>query len=89
MDLHIYSIYDAKAEAYIQPFFATNEGMAKRMFHKACNDQETDFWKYSQDYTLFFIGFFSQTTGLLHPNKAPETLGGALEYKGKLTNGSE
>lgn len=89
MDLHIYSIYDAKAEAYIQPFFATNEGMAKRMFHKAANDPETDFYKYAQDYTLFFIGFFSQSTGILHPNKAPETLGGALEFKETSSNGSE
>ncbi len=87
MDLHIFSIFDLKAEAYIQPFFATNEGMAKRMFHKACNDPETDFYKYPQDYTLFFIGFFSQSTGILHPNLAPETLGGALEYKGTEPHG--
>ncbi len=67
MILSIYSVWDSAADAYIQPFFATNDKVALRMFHSACQDRSHDFNMHAQDYTLFRLGTFDQEKGDLLP----------------------
>ncbi len=67
MILVMYSVWDSKADAYIQPFFATNDKVALRMFQNACDDSAHDFSRHSEDYTLFRIGTFDQQKGDLQP----------------------
>lgn len=78
---NIYSVYDSKAEAFLPPFFAKTDGLAVRMFSAAANDQEHNFWRYAEDYTLFQIGTWDQTTGTLYASEANRTLGQALLFR--------
>ena len=79
--LNIYAIYDAKAEAYLQPFFTTADGLAIRMFQQSVNDQEHTFNKWADDYTLFSIGRWDEITGTMHSSEVNISLGNALTYK--------
>lgn len=78
----VFAIYDSKAEAYLQPFFAKTSGLAVRMFMQAANDEGSDFSRFAADYTLFEIGEFSEDSGLFESHEAFRSLGLALEYKG-------
>lgn len=73
-----FSIFDSKAEAYLQPFFAPTAGVALRNFEAAANDVNHDFNKYAGDYTLFEIGTFDTTTAGLVPHTSLINLGLAL-----------
>jgi hypothetical protein len=81
---NIYSIFDSKAEAYLDPFYAPTDGVAIRMFQQAANDASSDFHKFAADYTLFKIGEFDVAGGLVEPTKAHENLGTALQYVGAV-----
>lgn len=65
LSIGLYTIYDSKAGAYIQPFFSANDDTAKRDFGSACNDPEHAFCRFSSDFTLFFIGRFDSSDGRL------------------------
>lgn len=78
--MNVYAIYDDKAEAYLQPWFAVNNAVALRNFQQAANDQSSQFNKHATDYTLFQIGEFDETTGRITPLETLKALGGAWEY---------
>lgn len=77
----VFTIYDSKAEAYLQPFFSPTKNTALRMFERAANDGESDIARWAEDYTLFEIGTWDQDTGLLLPHEAKINLGLASELK--------
>jgi len=78
--MKIFSIYDSKAEAYLQPFFAPTKAYAIRQFTQAANDESADFHKFAADYTLFELGSWDEQTGTIAPNEAKTALGSAIEY---------
>jgi len=78
--MKIYAVHDIKAEAYLQPFFAGTDGLAIRMFQAAANDQDHQFWKYAEDYSLYHIGEWDESTGVVHA-AAKTPLGSALQYR--------
>lgn len=80
MKLKVFTVYDSKAEAYLQPFFSVSTGAAVRMFSDAITDSNHQFHKHAADYTLFHIGEYDDTNGLLKA-VTPVSLGNALEYK--------
>lgn len=59
----IYSVRDAKADAFLQPFFAVNDAVAIRLFTTACMDDDHLFSQHAEDYTLFRIGTFDPGSG--------------------------
>lgn len=77
---NVYSIFDSKAEAHMQPFFADTHGLALRTFEKHINNPETIFNAHPADFTLFYIGTFDEQTGKLNPNSTPFSLGVAIEF---------
>ncbi|AXH72221.1 MAG: nonstructural protein [Microviridae sp.] len=79
--MKIYSVYDSKAEAYIQPIFSTNKATAIRSFAQAANDENTEFNRHAADYTLFEIGTWDEITGLITPDETKTPLGSALEHR--------
>ena len=66
MELNIYSIYDKKAQAFMQPFFSPNDQMAVRSFQAAC--KENDLWSdNAADFSLFYLGLFDDGSGSINP----------------------
>lgn len=68
MLLKVFTVYDSKAEFYMQPFCMKSKGEAIRAFSESCNDDKTSLGKYPADFTLFEIGEFDDAKGtyLLH-----------------------
>lgn len=80
MKSNIYAIYDNKAEAYMQPFFAATPGLALRAFSDNVNNKESIFNKHPNDFVLYEIGEFDDATGDLKKHKENHNLGMAIEY---------
>lgn len=79
MILKVFSIYDEKAEAYMQPFFLPKTGMAIRTITNCVNDPKHQFCAHPADYTLFLLGEFDDSSGQYHEMKKP--LGNLVEFK--------
>lgn len=80
MRLLAFSVFDAKAEAYLRPFFAETKGLAVRQFRDVANDPSHEMCKHAADYTLFLIGEFDPLKGILS-NPVMVSLGNALTFK--------
>lgn len=78
--MEIFSVYDSKAESYLQPIFAPNAAVAVRMFSNAVNQEGHDFGKFAQDYTLFHLGEWNEKEAKITMKRAPESLGNALQF---------
>lgn len=76
----IFSVYDEKAEAYLPPFFLHMQAMAARTFADCCNDKKHPWGQHPADYTLFQIGEFDDSKGLITPLLTPKSLGKGIEY---------
>lgn len=59
----VYAIRDLKAEAYLQPFFSSNDSTALRSFAEACNKSDTPFSKHPADFAIFHVGYFNDENG--------------------------
>jgi len=77
----IYTIYDEKSEAFLQPFFLDTHGQAIRAITDCLNDPDHNFARHTSDYTLFFIGEYDEQTALITPDK--QSLGNLVEFKTK------
>ncbi len=75
------TVYDVKAEMYLEPFWAPTIEFAIRGFREAVNTPGHQFAKWPEDYTLFHIGTFDQKLGTFSPELAPYSLGTAFTYK--------
>lgn len=75
----MFSVYDVKAQAYLQPFFASQKGEAIRSFTDAVNKSDHQFHRHAEDYSLFHVGQFDDNSGLVSPLTAPVPVISALE----------
>jgi hypothetical protein len=81
MKLNVYSIFDSAAKAYTSPFFMHNDGLAIRAFQDNVNaEQENNISKHPDQFTLFKIGEFDDSTGEIKTDVV-KSLGTGLEYK--------
>lgn len=80
MILNIFSIYDSKAEAYMQPFFMKTKGEAVRAFSDLVRDPQSMVSKHPEDYVLFEIGSFDDQKAEICVLDSPRSLGVAIEY---------
>ncbi len=78
---HVFTVYDGKAQAFTQPFFAVNTRVAVRMFTQLANDTEHLFCLHAEDFTLIELGEFDDKTGLFDLEAVPETIGKAMQYQ--------
>lgn len=81
MKLLMFSVFDIKAGAYLPPFSLLNEEVAKRAFLQACADPNHNFNRNPEDYTLFCVGSFDDSTGVLTLEPSPRFVMTALEAK--------
>lgn len=68
----MYSIHDSKGEVYNQPFFMLTHGEAERSFRTLANDPKSSINDYPEDYDLYYLGDFDETTGQLAPLNSPQ-----------------
>ena len=61
--MKVFSIYDVKAGAYINPFFLPTVGMAVRTFIDCCKDSGHAFGQHPEDYALFQLAEFDNQSG--------------------------
>ena len=88
--LKVFTVYDNKAEAYLQPFFMRTKGEAIRAFADSVNDPNHMFNRHPEDFTLFELGEFDSAKALFSCGLAPASLGTAIEWYqvvGKGANG--
>ena len=81
MMLKIFTVYDTKVGAYLNPFFLRSTAEAIRSFEQICNEENHQFYKHPSDFTLFEIGTFDDTTCKIHTHAALQSLGIAQEFK--------
>jgi len=81
MEMKMYTVYDSKAEAYLNPFVLRSKGEAIRSFQTEANKPDSNLNRYSEDYTLFEIGTFDTDTGIVTSNKIHTALGKAIEFR--------
>lgn len=71
---YIFSIYDTKAEAYMQPFFLKTDDLAIRAFADCVNDKDHNFGRHPEDYHLVKVGIWKPHLGMIVSEAAPKTL---------------
>jgi hypothetical protein len=62
MILNIYTVHDAKASAFLVPFFSANDLTAIRQIGMSCRDPGSMFHAFPEDYTLYYLGTFDDQT---------------------------
>lgn len=70
----VYTVYDTAVAAFMTPFFCRSHGEAIRSFSDAINDEKSNLAKHLQDYSLFYIGDFDDSSGDIVKPLAPERL---------------
>lgn len=84
MLINIYTIYDSKAAAYLQPFFAMTDGVAQRQISDAILEPDHQFAKHTEDFTLYRLAIFDDSDGGISPKK--QLLITLLELKAQKSN---
>lgn len=74
----MYTIYDQKAEIYLDPFAFPTHGAALRAFGATVNDTESNIGKNPADYNLFYVGEWDDNSAVFE-SCSPINLGGGLE----------
>jgi len=69
MRISLYTIFDSKAGAYLPPFTSVNDATALRSFESAIQQEDHDFNRHAEDYSLWTIGTFDQDKGELRVQK--------------------
>lgn len=64
MKVEMFSVYDAVTATFNKPFCAVNPNDACRMIHAACTP-DTHIYKNADDYRIYYVGEFDQSTGEL------------------------
>jgi len=80
MIYEVFTVFDSKAVAYLQPFFSPTKGEAIRLFQECCNDPKHNFHKYASDFHLFQLGKFDNVKAEFIMLSAPCSIGNALEF---------
>lgn len=81
--MKIFTVYDSKAKAYLQPFFSRTDATAVRDLKAAANTHDHQFNKYAEDYTLYVIGEFDEITGKISAHD-PESIVNVLHLVDNL-----
>lgn len=79
MLLHVFSVYDSKIGAYLQPFFLQTKPAAIRAITDCVRDPEHRFGQHPEDYVLFHLGTYEDNTGVWGINPSPEVMAGGHE----------
>lgn len=87
MRVFCYSIFDKAAESFSQPFFSAAKGLAIRSFIDLAQDQQTNVFKYPDEFTLYELAVFDDVLGRLIPHETPDRIGTAAELAPRADSG--
>jgi hypothetical protein len=71
MKVKIYAILDDKVGAFMQPFYAMQNGQAIRSLKDALADRNNTICRYPADFTLYHLATFDDTSGEMLPEEKP------------------
>jgi len=74
MNQKVYTIYDIKVEAYLQPFFLPSKGAAIRAMQDCVSDNAHAFSRHAEDYQLFELGEWDDNTATFVFHTSPEPI---------------
>lgn len=63
MRLVMFAVRDNAVSAYQVPQFSNHIGAASRWFHDQVNNLESPYFKHSEDYDLYELGEFEDSSG--------------------------
>ena len=72
--LKVFTIYDIKAETYMEPVSARAIGEGLRNFEDALKDERSSLSRHPEDFIFYEIGEFNEETGLVTSLVAPREL---------------
>lgn len=79
MKIIVAAVMDRQMNAYSAPTFWPTEGTVMRKFQEDANDLNSPIYKHSNDYSLWRLGYFEDSTGEFTNDK--EKLAEAANYK--------
>lgn len=80
MKIQIFSIYDEKAKAYVNTFFQPHVGQALRAFVNTTKDPKTQIHNNPEDFSLYHIGEFDDSSANIKSFNEPRFLSKATEH---------
>lgn len=80
MILKVYAIFDVKGEVFNTPWFMHTHGQATRAFKDLVADKATLVGRNPEDFVLFSIGSFDDSSGSLIPLGKPERIVQGAEF---------
>lgn len=80
--LRMYSVFDSAVGSYMRPFFSDHKANAIRSFVNIVNDKNPDniINAHPDQFTLFELGEFEQSTGVFSSHAMPMSLGNGVEF---------
>ena len=79
MKLKIFSVFDSKVGAYLNPVFLRPAPEAVRSFQDAVNREDSQFKSHAEDYTMFEIGSWDDQTASIDLLPTPHPIAKAIE----------
>ncbi len=86
MITNLYVVYDSKAKCYNKPFNLINNAVAMRSAQQIIKDGTSDIAKSPNDYTMFRIGIYEDTTAVIELLKTHEVVCRFHEVRTDETN---
>lgn len=81
MKLVIVAVRDSAVDAFMQPFFVHHTGAAVRGFQDEVNRKDSPFAAHPEDYVLFELGAFDDSTGSVTMIEQPRQLARGVDFK--------
>jgi len=79
--LKMYCLRDNKAEAFHPPFYKHTHGEAERDFTTLTKDEKSMVNQYPDDFDLYYVGEYDQSTGKVKPLDTPQHIIKAVQCK--------
>ena len=74
MLMKVYVVHDSKAECYLPPFHMKSKGDAMRALQALIDDPQHNFCKYAEDFTLFEVGTWDDTSAKYNLLPTPHSI---------------
>lgn len=79
----VFCVYDAQAEVFFPPYVAVTRGVAIRQFADMANKEGHQFNVHPDDYILYEVGSFDDSTGQVSMDSSNIRLGSARDFFNK------